>query len=80
MPDTAEMPSFSTIRQDMEASGKIGRLTFDEWLSEVNRLLGDAYGLGLASDHTGKDCWRGFYDDAYSPADAVDEDRSQWDE
>lgn len=51
-------------------------ITFDEWLAELDARGGDRYGAGKVSENTGAECWRGYFDDGYSPQDALDEDWS----
>ena len=51
------------------------RKTWSEWLSELKReckRLHYPFHPGV----TGEECWRGYYDDDYSPQDALAEDMS----
>ena len=50
--------------------------TFDEWLVELDALC-EKYGGGKGMvEQTGRECWRTYYDDDYSPDDALREDWS----
>lgn len=51
-------------------------LTFEEWLIKLDSIAGDAhgYGPGKCSEETGAECWRCFWEDGYTPEDALAED------
>jgi hypothetical protein len=54
-------------------------LSFEEWLRELDaeyeKRGGDQTGKSLVAQ-SGRECWRDYYDDGYSPADALSEDWS----
>ena len=52
------------------------RITFEYWLSALDKIAGSAYGEGRCSENTGQECWRSYYDLGYSPQAAFDEDQS----
>lgn len=47
------------------------KLTFNQWMRQVDRLLEAA--LGLSSMDLSDQCWRDMYDDERSPTDATDD-------
>jgi hypothetical protein len=51
-------------------------MTFEEWLGRLVAVLSSDYGDAHAFQNVNeaKDAWREFYDDGYSPAQAVAED------
>jgi len=64
------------------------KLSFEDWckaLDAYHELLRqtekgfEGYGEGSAIEQTGAESWRDYYDDDYSPEDALSEDRSYWD-
>jgi hypothetical protein len=71
MADLADEPNASTAK-----------LSWPEWLARLNAYASEhdmdyaATGDRTLTADTGEDCWRMFFDDGYSPEDALDEDRS----
>ena len=64
-------------------------ITFEEWckaLDEHHEHLRqtedgfEGYGAGSLIEQTGAECWRSYYDDDFSPEDALSEDRSYWED
>ena len=54
--------------------------TFERWLKELSSIAflnGYTYNLVESS---GEDCWRDYFDDDYSPAEALIEDHSHADQ
>ncbi len=49
-------------------------MEFDKWLKELDAVAAKNGQEGSLSEQTGKDCWRGYYDDGFSPLDAFIED------
>lgn len=63
-------------------------MTFEEWCKALDAHHEDlrkteegfeGYGPGSVIDKTGAECWRTYFDDDFSPRDALSEDRSYWD-
>lgn len=53
----------------------MSRMTFEEWLAELDaESLRRGYKKPVSA--VGTECWRGYYDDGYSPVDALDEDET----
>lgn len=50
--------------------------TFDEWFKELQKLSMELYGIAIPDDHA--EDWKetSYYDDNYSPIDALNEDLS----
>lgn len=73
-----------TIRERLVRDGKMADQSWADWISELDRLdlaAGGRYGpAGAISecgvDLSGQSVWRTYYDDAYTPADAMAEDGS----
>jgi hypothetical protein len=58
-----------TVREQMASQhGGHWAIPFAEWLREL-RIEAGAYRLDMGADED----WRGYYDDAYSPSDALHE-------
>lgn len=58
----------------------MGNSAFEVWLEELNRVARVKYGASTnLSDDTGESCWRDFYDDNYTPDEAIIEDMSNAD-
>jgi len=64
-------------------------LTKEEWCRRLDeyheRLLAtiegfEGYGPGSVIANTGWDAWSGYFSDGYSPTEALDEDRTYWEE
>jgi hypothetical protein len=55
-------------------------LPWDEWRKRLEELLGVSYGPRGPIDECGEACWREFYDLGYSPEEAADDDRGNWEE
>ncbi len=64
-------------------------LTADEWcrqLDEYHEKLRNTvdgfkgYGPGSAIENTGWKAWEDYFADGYSPTDALDEDRTYWED
>jgi hypothetical protein len=61
--------------------------SFAEWIVDLEKIMDGwkekhgekPYGDGPLSMTTGLESWRDFYDDGYSPLDAFEEDRTNWD-
>jgi len=50
--------------------------SFDDWCIELDRTAKkDGFDYEM-TEQTGKEAWRGFYDDGYDPEDALYEDLS----
>ncbi len=49
------------------------KLSFEDWITKLNRLE-NIYGSGPVTDHTGVACWKDYWEDGYSPEDALSED------
>lgn len=61
--------------------GKVSdRMPIDDWFAELDRLGGDRYGPDGITANTGRECWMDYYNDGYSPADALSEDGTYWDD
>jgi len=62
--------------------------TFEEWITALELVMDDwgakndgrPYGSGSLAETTGLDCWRGYYNDGYSPRDAFSEDQTYWED
>lgn len=48
--------------------------TFAQWLAEFDEVAGDYYGLGKASEITGPESWRDYYEDGDTPTYAFNHD------
>ena len=62
--------------------------TFEAWIADLEIIMdeyaaeyggGRPYGDGTLAEMTGLESWRGYYDDAYSPREAFEEDQTYWD-
>lgn len=51
-------------------------MSFDDWLKELDAEAERLANVKNLSTKTGRDCWRTYFDDDYSPADALVEDWS----
>lgn len=60
---------------------------FMEWISRLEKVMqawGDKYADGAApytlplADGTGLECWHGMYEEGFTPREAFDDDRSNW--
>lgn len=63
-------------------------LTWDEWCLHLDRYHEklrmtvpgfEGYGPGSVVNNCGDESWRGYFNDGYSPEDALDEDMTYWD-
>jgi hypothetical protein len=50
--------------------------TFEQWLSLLDKEAQSRGVEGSLTNDTGADCWRDYFDDGYTPAEALDEDWS----
>lgn len=63
-------------------------LTFEIWCARLDeyheklRRSGEieGYGPGSVVTSTGSESWKQYYDTGYSPEDALDEDRTYWED
>ena len=65
-----------SIREKFVKDGDMADQSWDEWCSRLNKLAAadpDRY-TADAIEHCGAECWRVFYDDGYTAADAWHED------
>lgn len=51
-------------------------MSFDDWLKELDAEAERICNVKNLSTKTGRDCWRHYFDDDVSPADALAEDWS----
>ena len=59
---------------------KTQELDFDAWCDEIDRLCRQLHGFEVDyTKESGRDAWRGHYDDGLTPDDALTEDRGYWD-
>jgi hypothetical protein len=56
------------------------RLTWEEWKAELDRLGGDDYGPEGAVKGWGEEWCRELYDDGVTPEDAIEDDKSYWED
>jgi hypothetical protein len=67
---------------DIEAVARIPddqKEAFEKWMAELEAEYikrGKPYGDETAARATGVECWIGYFEDEYSPAEALDEDLS----
>lgn len=63
------------------------RISFEDWckaLDAYHQRLRDTeegfigYGAASVIEQTGAECWLDYYDDDFTPEEALDEDRSYW--
>lgn len=69
------------IESDIDAVKRLGpqRQEFEAWLDALNAehaKRGSPYGDGPLQMTTGISCWIGYFKDAYSPSEALEEDQS----
>lgn len=77
MGDEAEATK-PTTREQFVAEGRMPDQSWDDWKAELEQYNID---FGWPYDEsvieiTGEECWRGFYDDGYEAAEALNEDLS----
>jgi hypothetical protein len=52
-------------------------ITFEQWLAQLDEVARASFGFdGPITDDTGAECWRSYYEDGYTPRDALAEDQS----
>lgn len=54
-------------------------MTIGQWFAELDSLGGDRYGPRGISTETGRECWMDYYNDGYTPGDALADDETHWD-
>jgi hypothetical protein len=57
----------------------IQAMPFPRWLAVIDQLKSPIYGDKGIIEQTGAECWRCYYDDGYTPEDALAEDLSHAD-
>ena len=54
-------------------------MTWEQWKTELEFLAGDAYGPQGPIKGCGEQCWWESFRDGLTPAEALREDQSNWD-
>lgn len=58
-------------------------MTFDKWLTDLRAVIIADTAYGAPADYieqTGRDCWRDYYEDDFTPEDAWASDKSHAEE